>query len=530
MDAELEGDARFRSIVEASPVPYAINDEQGNVTYVNPAFVATFGYSRDDIPTLDQWWPRAYPDAEYRHWAVTEWKARLDRARQDGTPFEHFEVKIQAKDGTQRFAVAGALSLEAEFRGVHVVVLVDITERKRAEEARLSLERQVQHSQKLESLGVLAGGIAHDFNNLLAAILLNADLALADLPEASPARSSIEAIFGSARRASEVVNQMLAYSGRGKFLATSLGISDLVAEMSQLLEVAISKKVEIRSTLEAGLPEFDGDATQVRQIVMNLITNASEAIGDATGVVTLTTGAMFCDRAYLDGDAIVRDRRHGALRSEGMYVFLEVADTGCGMTPATIGRIFEPFFTTKFTGRGLGLSALLGIVDGHAGAISIRSEVGTGTTIRVLFPANDAAAVAPSPTAVRRPRPEVVERRTLLVVDDEEALRRAVRQMLEHLGFDVLIAANGQEAIALFHEHQGEIAAVILDLTMPVLDGEQTFRELRMVRGDVKVILSSGYTSHEVSRRFADGGLAGFLKKPFDMDELRSVLADVFSA
>ena len=526
LDEELaSGAARFRSIVEASPVPYAINDEHQNVTYVNPAFVATFGYSRDDIPTLAEWWPRAYPDVEYRRWVVNEWQARLDRARRDGTRFEPFEVKIQAKDGTQRFAVAGALSLESAFRGVHVVVLLDITERKRAEEARLSLERQVQHSQKLESLGVLAGGIAHDFNNLLMAILGNADVALANLPPAGPARESIQAIQASARRASEVANQMLAYSGKGKFVVAPLAISEVVAEMSQLLEVAISKKVTLRCKFEKSLPRFDGDATQVRQVVMNLITNASEAIGDQIGSVTLTTGAMLCDRAYLDGPAIVRDRLHGSTRREGKYVFLSVADTGCGMTPETIGRIFEPFFTTKFTGRGLGLSALLGIVHGHSGAIEIHSEVGKGTTVKVLFPANLAADDS-STTAVRSPRTEVIGKGSILFVDDEEAIRNVVRQMLENIGFEVLLAANGRAAIELFRERQHDIVAVIVDLTMPVLDGAQTFRELRTVRSDVKVILSSGYTSHEVSRRFASGGLAGFLKKPFDVEELQGVLAD----
>ena len=526
LDAGLaSGAGDFRSIVEASPVPYAMNDEHQNITYVNPAFVAAFGYSRDDIPTLEVWWPKAYPDPEYRRSVTNDWVTRLERAKQTGTPFEPVEVRIQAKDGTQRIAVVGALSLESSFRGVHVVVLQDITERKRAEEARLSLERQVQHSQKLESLGVLAGGIAHDFNNLLMAILGNADVALANLPAGSLARASIEAIEAAARRASEVANQMLAYSGKGKFVVAPLALSELVAEMSQLLRVAISKKVVLRCSFAEGLPSFDGDATQVRQVVMNLITNASEAIGDQTGQIQLTTSAMVCDRAYLDGRAIVRDRLHGAPLREGRYVFLEVADTGCGMTPETIERIFEPFFTTKFTGRGLGLSALLGIVHGHSGAIEIRSEVGAGTTIRVLFPMN-VATDAVSSTVVRNPTPEPGSKGLILFVDDEEAIRTVVQQMLENLGFDVLLASNGQDAIELFRERQHEIAAVIVDLTMPILDGEQTFRQLRLIRPDAKVILSSGYSNLKVSPRFANGGLAGFLKKPFDMHELEGLLAD----
>ena len=518
------GASRFQSIVEASPVPYAINDEQQNITYVNPAFVATFGYSRADIPTLDAWWPRAYPDLEYRRQVASEWAERLERAKRTGMVFEPLEVKIRAKDGTERFALTSALSLDGAFHGDHVVVLLDITERKRAEEARLGLERQVQHSQKLESLGVLAGGIAHDFNNLLMGILGNADVAVASLPAASPAVASLQAIQSAARRASEVADQMLAYAGKGKLVVASLAINELVAEMVQLLGVAISKKATLRCSLESGMPLFEGDATQVRRVIMNLITNASEAISDEPGIVTLTTGAMHCDRAYLDRPTIVRDHVHGATLREGTYVFLEVADTGCGMSPATLARIFEPFFTTKFAGRGLGLSALLGIVHGHAGAIDLRSEVGRGTTVRVLFPATGADNVtraAPAPDV----KAERLDRKTILFVDDEELIRNAVEMMLEQAGFNVLVAANGQLAIDVFRERHADITAVILDLTMPVLDGEQTFRELRLIRPDARVILSSGYTTLEVSRRFPPGQLAGFLKKPFDSNELMVVLS-----
>ena len=294
--------------------------------------------------------------------------------------------------------------------------------------------------------------------------------------------------------------------------------------MSQLLEVTLSKRVRLESHFAKDLPRFDGDATQVRQVVMNLITNASEAIGDEEGVVRLTTGTMMCDRACLDGPAVVRDCRHGAVLREGRYVYLEVSDTGCGMTSETIGRIFEPFFTTKFTGRGLGLSALLGIVHSHAGAIEIRSEPGMGTRVRVLFPANTAVD-EPSIASLRSPSSDMANRGLILLVDDDETIRRAVRQMLEHIGFDVVVAGDGRDAIEVFREHQQQITAVVLDLTMPVMNGEQTFRALRAISPDVKVVLSSGYTDLEVSRRFASGGLAGFLKKPFDIEELQGVLA-----
>ena len=521
-----EDGLRFRSIVEASPVPYAINDEHQNITYVNPAFTATFGYSREDIPTLADWWPRAYPDPDYRQWCVGEWGRRFEHAKQTGTPFEAFEVRIKAKDQTDRFAMVGALSQDRGLPDTHVVALLDVTERKRAEQARLNLERQVQHSQKLESLGILAGGIAHDFNNLLMAIVGNASIALATLSEASPARASIEALLVSARRASQVADQMLAYSGRGKFVVAPLSLSELVAEMSQLLEVAVPKNVVLRTKLDADLPRFDGDATQVRQVIMNLLTNAAEAIGEHAGTVTLTTGVKMCSRAFLDGASIVRDQVKGSPPKEARYVYLSVTDTGSGMAPETRERIFEPFFTTKFTGRGLGLSALLGIVQGHEGAIEICSTLGKGTTFNVLFPASSSVATAVVAEAPAQMRSPALGRGLVLLVDDEEPIRVAVAQLLEILGYDVLSAADGAQAIELFRERRGDVSAVILDLTMPVLSGEQTFHQLRELQPDVKVILASGYSNVEVSRRFATGALAGFLKKPFDFDELQLVLAD----
>ncbi len=518
-----EGALRFKSIVEASPVPYAINDEAQNITYVNPAFVATFGFTREDIPTLADWWPKAYPEPRYRAWVTAEWQSRLALAHRDGVPFESFEVRIRAKDGTDRFALVSALPPGSASRGQHVVVLLDVTARKRAEDARLALERQVQHAQKLESLGVLAGGIAHDFNTLLMAILGNADLALAEVPAPGPAHESLLAIKAAARRASEVAGQMLAYAGRGKFLVAPIALSDLVAEMSQLLEVAISKKVVLRRRLGAGLPRFMGDATQLRQVVMNLITNASESIGDGAGEVTLSTGVTTCDRAFLDGATIVEDGLQGPPRAEGDYVFLEVADTGCGMTRETIRRMFEPFFTTKFTGRGLGMSASLGIVHGHRGVISIRSELGVGTTIRILFPigAEPSVSVAGASPA---PEPSARAKGTVLFVDDEPEVRKVAERMLRRLGYEVLTASGGQDAIRSFVEHRARIACVVLDLTMPDLDGGQVFRALRELCPEVKVVLTSGYTDQEVAERFGNGGLSGFLQKPFGLADLERAL------
>ncbi|MBI2354127.1 MAG: response regulator [Deltaproteobacteria bacterium] len=392
----------------------------------------------------------------------------------------------------------------------------DITERKLIEAERRKLEAQVLHAQKLESLGVLAGGIAHDFNNILMTILGHAELAMLRLNPASPARDNLLSIEQAAQRAADLSRQMLAYSGKGKFVVEVVELGDLVTEMTHMLEVSISKKAILRFNLAANLPPVEVDATQIRQVLMNLVINASEAIGDKSGVIAITTGAMRCESGYLS------DIRFDEQLPEGLYVFVEVADTGCGMDRDTLSRIFDPFFTTKFTGRGLGMAAVLGIVRGHRGAVKIYSEPGKGTTFKVLLPAAPGHA-----ERIRRdaaPESNWRGNGTLLLVDDEETIRALGCEMLEMLGFNVLTAGNGREALDVYQARGGEIAAVILDLTMPRMDGEETFRELRRIRPDVRVIMSSGYNEQEVSQRFIGKGLAGFVQKPYNLAALGAAL------
>ncbi len=392
----------------------------------------------------------------------------------------------------------------------------DITERKRAEEERIKLEAQMLEVQKLESLGVLAGGIAHDFNNLLMAILGNADLALLSLSPASPSRANIEDIVRASQRAAELCRQMLAYSGKGRFVVGRYDLSEIVREMTQMLEISISKKALLRYSFAEKLPAVEIDATQMRQIIMNLITNASEAIGDASGVIAITTGVMECDCAYLSETCL-----HEKL-PEGTYVYLEVSDTGCGMDSETMSRIFDPFFTTKFVGRGLGLAAVLGIVRGHNGTIKVYSEPGRGTTFKILLPAvsegKDERMIA---EAYDAPLPKDG---TVLLVDDDADVRNVGSQMLELLGFQVLTAANGREALDVFRERGDELNCVILDLAMPEMSGEEAFRELRRLKGDMLVILSSGYNEQDVTQRFVGKGLAGFIQKPYTLDNLRKAI------
>jgi signal transduction histidine kinase len=392
-------------------------------------------------------------------------------------------------------------------------------QRRANEQERLSLESQVQQTQKLESLGILAGGIAHDFNNLLLGILGNADLALMELRSESPARQHIEDAVKASQRAAELCSQMLAYSGRGTFVLKPLDLSVLVEEMAHLLEVSISKKVALRFNFAPRIPPVEADPTQLRQVVMNLIINASDAIGDHVGQITITTGALYMNRIALDMLFV------GSELAMGTYTFLEVADTGCGMDRTTLERIFDPFFTTKFTGRGLGLAAVHGIVRSHHGAIDIDSRVGSGTKFRILLPVTS-LPIAEVPSASFK-RTERKGSGTILVVDDEEIITDIATKILSQAGFRVLTASDGRKGVEVFCQHSEEIDAVILDLTMPEMSGEEAYGEMILVRGDVKVVLSSGYSESEASTRFAGKNLAGFIQKPYRPNVLIEKLNEI---
>ncbi|MDD2367262.1 MAG: response regulator [Desulfuromonadaceae bacterium] len=398
-------------------------------------------------------------------------------------------------------------------------ILHDITDRKHDEEQRLKLEQQLLHTQKLESLGVLAGGIAHDFNNILTSIVGNADLALMRVNAESPAVDNLHRIERAAERAADLAQQMLAYSGKGLFVIKNLDLNRLLEEMLHMLQVSISKKAVLRLNLTPDLPLVEADATQIRQIIMNLVINASEAIGDKSGVIAITTGCMDCDRNYLKNVWLDENIK------EGLYVYLEIADTGCGMDRDTQAKIFDPFFTTKFTGRGLGMAAVLGIARSHKGAIKVYSEPGKGSTFKLLLPASG------KPAEIFNEEQLEVEWKgsgKVLLVDDEETVRGIGKEMLLELGFQVITSNDGREAVQVFKLNP-DIVFVIMDLTMPHMDGEQCFRELKKLNPDVKVIISSGFSEHEVAQMFLGKGLAGFVPKPYKMSKLKAVIMGAHS-
>ncbi len=390
----------------------------------------------------------------------------------------------------------------------------EIIERELAEEERRKVQVKLLHAQKLESLGVLAGGIAHDFNNLLVGILGNAGLALQSLPADAAVRDTLKDIDAAALRAAELTHQLLAYAGKGQFVIEPVVLTGLVEEMTNLLGTAVSRSARIVFEFPTSLPPVEADATQLRQVVMNLITNAAEAIGTGSGTIAVRTGVVDADRNYLN------ECQLGPPLPEGRYAFLEVEDDGHGMHPATQAKIFDPFFTTKFTGRGLGLAAVMGIVRAHRGAIRVASAPGKGTTMRVLLPCPDtvAAVVAPPPKA---PVPvEPARAGTVLVVDDEETVRKVARRVLQASGYTVKVADGGVEALRLLREDPHGVDIVLLDLTMPDMSGGVTLQELRRIRRDVRVLLSSGYAQEDALPGVDASAVAGFIQKPYRPAEL----------
>jgi PAS domain S-box-containing protein len=436
-----------------------------------------------------------------------------------------FETVHVRKDGTS-FPVEIELSthtgIDYKTSRIRAANIKDISERKRLEDEREKLERSMMESQRLESLGVLAGGIAHDFNNVLMTVLGNAELALSSLPRSSIARDHIDAVENAARTASGLTRQLLAYAGKGKYVVSNISLNRVVEEMTSLLAVSVKKNIVLRKDLCDVSPMILGDEAQLQQVIMNLVTNASESIGDGSGYISISTGVLDCDSAYFDSGFEGQAFSPVAGLEEGLYATLEVADTGCGMTEKTRASLFDPFFSTKFKGRGLGLASVLGIIRGHHGAIRVYSEIGKGSVFKVLLPMSEDSDIVDSNSAVESGRPrDWTGSGLVLLADDDESVLTVGKRMLEHLGFDVVTAADGRAAVDLFKERASEFSCAVIDLTMPHLSGTEVLKEITAIRPDVKVLMVSGYNEQSVVQDLVGRGLAGFLQKPFELDELR---------
>ncbi|MGB9079927.1 MAG: ATP-binding protein, partial [Desulfuromonadaceae bacterium] len=415
-------------------------------------------------------------------------------------------IKIESDDEPGR--AAGAINNLAS------ALQQRVKENIRLQEERLDFERQMLHAQKLESLGVMAGGVAHDYNNLLQSILGNIELASMKLDPESEARNFLTNAINSGRHATHLTGLMLTYVGKGFINKTKLDLNKLVGENADMLRTAASPAVTIQLRLASELPAISADKAQIQQVVMNLVINAAESLLEQPGIVTLTTGVQRCEQTCLAAS------RLNEKPAPGRFLFLEVSDNGCGMSKETLQRLFDPFFTTKFTGRGLGMSAVMGIIRTHGGALFVESKPGSGTTFRALFPVPESALPATvhetiAPPPVQCSLPESPFSGVVLVVDDEKSVLKICTKMVTLCGFSAITACDGIDAVAKFREHADDIVVVLMDLTMPNMDGITAMSEICSIRPDIKVILSSGFSEEELGDRISSRAPSGFIRKPY---------------
>lgn len=501
-EAVRTSEERFRRLAHSSPdIIFIIDQSTTKITFINKD--KPFGYPPEALGTIDTLLNIIHPDEVEQ--VRDEWQLLLQPSDAD----RKHEFRVQQENGEWEWIESHIITLAKDQQGMpqqFLLFMTIITERK-----------QVVAAQKMESLGVLAGGVAHDFNNLLVAMLGQTSLALHKLAQDNSARPHIEKAVTATERAAALTQQLLAYSGRGHFQIGPLNLNELIVENLHLLQVAVPKQVKLQSNLSSHLPFIEADVSQMQQVIMNLILNGAEAIGEAEGVVTMETGTQ-----TIGPGENLNGLYPGEPLATGLYVSLVIRDDGQGMDGKTVARIFEPFFTTKATGRGLGLAAVLGIIRGHQGWINVSSEVGKGSTFKLLFPAStktmdDAEKNNPVSTTSL---PASVPEGNVLVIDDEEPVREAVADILATQGITVISAANGQEGVALYNEHKSEIELVLLDLSMPGMSGYNTLVALRQIDPTVCVILSSGYDEVEAMRQLKDEKPTGFLHKPYRLDQL----------
>jgi len=513
---------RYRLLVETAHDVIIRHDLSGNVTFVNRAGLDLTGSPREDLIGRNA---MDLVPAEL-HEEILERKKQRNGGN---TGVFLYETVFLGEDGRRVPMEVSSTLIPGSITGGGepqvLMVARDISERKKVEQEQRELEARLRDAQKLESLGVLAGGIAHDFNNLLVTIMGNTELVRGDLKGKSANRNSLDAVLEAAGRAADLCRQMQAYAGSGKISVQPADLNHLITDIKRLLQVTVSKRSHLHFELADDLPSVKIDGTQIRQVLMNLVTNAAESLGDEGGEIMVRTGVN--DFTKSDLKKVV----NGNGMEPGPHVWCEVRDSGCGMESEVANRIFDPFFTTKFAGRGLGMSAALGIIKGHDGGFRMETGPASGSTISFLLPAHKVAVSPPSKRRRRSPEvPEVdLTGKLILVVDDAPQVRAVGESFLRRLGCKVLSAADGYEAIRIFGERHRDIDAVLLDYTMAGMAGMAAYRRLRVIRSDIPVILSSGYDPHEIEEKTREFEIAGFMAKPYTLKMMREVLAEVLS-
>ena len=510
---------KFRTLVNNSFDVIFVLDADGVFQFVSPSWETHFGYPAAGVIGEDF---KQYVHSDDIH----HYLEYLNHIMTIGQASTCLPYRVRHADGSWRLFIAnGTRHTDSTGTRHYIGVGRDITDEKRLEEERLNLERQLLHSQKLESLGIMAGGIAHDFNNLLAVIIGNLELLLGMQSGKETATATrLERAMQASLKAADLTRQMLAYTGKGIFELKQLDINQLVKENCDLFRLTVPKNITMRTELSEPVPKVLGDAGQLQQVIMNLITNASEAIGSEPGSILIATGVQECDQTLLNYSRL--DEKP----EPGYFIYIDVTDSGCGMDKVTQQRVFEPFYTTKFTGRGLGMASVMGIIKAHKGAILLYSEPGLGSTFKILLPQSAGQDNGTLDFPAKRLEHYQPPEGLVLVVDDEEYVRDVCREYLTEMGLLSLSAASGMEALDIFSRHRQDIAFIILDLTMQQMDGVTTFRELRRLKPDIKVIISSGHATQASAEYFDSEMPDGFIQKPFQLKELRELTDSLFKS
>jgi PAS domain S-box-containing protein len=493
-----ESEEKYRLLYESNQMPIAIfAAETLKFLSVNNAFVEKYGYTKEEFLTMTILEIR--PDSERER--VKQSVNTIDKGLVNLGEYLH-----KKKNGEIIHVEIIRNDLIFEGKKAKLVFANDITDRKNSEQA-------LRQAQKLESIGTLAGGIAHDFNNLMNAVLGQSALALNKLPKESPAVDHISKAIKASERVADLTKQLLAYSGRGKFVIDEIDLNKLVKENVAMLEVSIPKTTQLQFELGSPSPHIIGDIGQIQQVIMNLIINAGEAMGSNPGYITVQT-----NRIVLSENTSEYSKYTGSSIAAGNYAMLQIKDNGSGISEKTLMSIFDPFFTTKFTGRGLGLAAVLGIIKGHKGGLRIESEVGKGTMFEIVWP-----LVEPSKIFNSAEKKAIIvngEGKTVLVIDDEASVIELLDDVLTDFNFNVIGAVDPLKGIELYRQHHQNISLVILDYSMPHMDGKDAFEKLIQINKNIKVILCSGYTEEETMSVFGIDRPTGFFHKPYDTEEL----------
>jgi len=506
-----ESEARSRTLLNTIPGGVGVHRD-GKWIYMNPAGLQILhAASHESIigsPVLDCF------HADDRDKALN----RIRDVQASGGVIPMTEMTMIGKDGEHFPAEVQGAYIEMDGLPAMMTVFRDTIQRKRAEQERAKMQQQMEHAQRLESLGILAGGIAHDFNNMLAGIMGNAELARMDMAETEPPYQYLQTIENSCMRASELCKQMLAYAGKGRYHVEALNINAIVEDMESLIHSSAGHHIEFSLELDSDLPAVLADMAQMQQLILNFIVNAAQAIGELPGKISIQTRYVQMSRKELDG------LHNGGKLPEGGYVSIQVNDTGCGMDAATQANIFDPFFTSKESGSGLGLSAVLGIVSGHQGTIRVESQLGKGSTFEVLLPATGKKSDVPTLQITDAATGEMQGGGTVLIVDDDVDVLGATARIVQQFDFDTLVAVDGLEGIDIFRSQQEKIVAVIIDMTMPRMGGIDAMKQIREINPHVAIIIASGYSDVSFDLMAEHEKPDAFMQKPFQSHILRNTL------